>query len=149
MGVLLLPEMLVLTVITSLLPLLVLSQCQVEPSPDNVVSTQLEGSWIPDDNINSWLAPILSADIDTKELKFYRNESVSLPQIVCDSYTVYMEGQITNVYGLNDVESVAFILTEIHGNPHIILYYQEYDDLESFNVMLARAENSRDDILFT
>ena len=41
-------EMFLLSLVVSLLPLLVRPQCQVEPSPENVVSTQLEGSWIPD-----------------------------------------------------------------------------------------------------
>ena len=61
-------EMLVLVLAVTLLPL-VRSQCQVEASRENVVSTQLEGSWIPDTNINSWLSPTISAELDMKEFK--------------------------------------------------------------------------------
>ena len=60
--------LLVLLLAVTLLPL-VSSQCQVEPSPENVVSTQLEGSWIPDTNINTWLSPTISAGLDIKEFK--------------------------------------------------------------------------------
>ena len=61
-------EMLVLVLALTALPH-VRSQCQVEASPENVVSTQLEGSWIPDTNINTWLSPTISAGLDIKEFK--------------------------------------------------------------------------------
>ena len=43
----------------------------------------------------------------------------------------------------------SFILTVIEGNPHVIRYSAQWNVLDSFNVMLARAENPQDDILFT
>ena len=43
----------------------------------------------------------------------------------------------------------SFLLTVIEGNPHIVRYYSQYDILDSFNVMLARAEDPQNDILFT
>lgn len=61
--------MFLLVAILSLLPLVARSQCLVEPSDDNVVSTQLEGSWTPDGSINSWLSPSNSLENDIREMK--------------------------------------------------------------------------------
>ena len=52
---------------------------QVQPSPENVVSTQLVGSWIPDSAMNSWLSPTISAELDIQEFKWgsiKRSESI-------------------------------------------------------------------------
>ena len=62
-------EMFLLILVVSLATL-VRSQCQVEYNPENVVGTQLEGSWIPDSAMNSWLSPTISADLDIKEFKY-------------------------------------------------------------------------------
>ena len=113
--------LLLLSLVVSLLPL-ARPQCQVEPNPENVVSTQLEGSWIPDSNMNSWLSPTISAELDIKEFKyssidpvdpinliqlflvrFYKNESVPFPEGVCNSLTVFLEGELTVV----DIEGEA------------------------------------------
>ena len=61
--------MFLLVAILSLLPLVARSQCLVEPSQDNVVASQLEGSWTPDDTLNSWLSPGVSAENDIIEMK--------------------------------------------------------------------------------
>ena len=61
-------EMFLLFLVVTLVPL-VRPQCLVESSPENVVGTQLEGSWIPDSNMNSWLSPTISAELDIKEFK--------------------------------------------------------------------------------
>ena len=52
-----------------LVPALAGAQCLVEPSQDNVVASQLEGSWTPDDTLNSWLSPSVSAENDIIEMK--------------------------------------------------------------------------------
>merc|ERR1719412_1744020 len=143
-------EMFVLVLVLALTALPhVRSQCQVEASPENVVSTQLEGSWIPDTNINTWLSPTISAELDIKEFKFYKNETVPFPEGVCNAVTVFLEGELTIVDVEGEVEVASFILTVIEGNPHVIRYSSQYDILDSFNVMLARAEAPQDDILFT
>merc|ERR1712241_545151 len=51
--------------------------------------------------------------------------------------------------GYQGVQVASFILTAIEGNPHVIRYSSKYDILDSFNVMLARAEDPQNDILFT
>merc|ERR1712110_679673 len=140
--------LLLLSLVVSLLAL-ARPQCQVEPNPENVVSTQLEGSWIPDSSMNSWLSPTISAELDIKEFKFYKNESVPFPEGVCNSLTVFLEGELTVVDIEGETEVASFILTTIEGNPHVIRYSSQYDILDSFNVMLARAEDPQNDILFT
>ena len=69
-----------------------------------------------------------------------------------------MEGEVEGFifYKLTDTDVshhnlpvASFILTVIEGNPHIVRYSSQYDILDSFNVMLARAEDPQDDILFT
>ena len=43
---------------------------------------------------------------------------------------------------------LPFVLTNLSGNPHIAYYLLGEDDGESFNVMLARAEDTVEDMLF-
>merc|ERR1711990_758019 len=142
-------EMFLLILVVSLATL-VRSQCQVEYNPENVVGTQLEGSWIPDSAMNSWLSPTISADLNVKEFKFYKNDSVPFPEEVCASRTVFLAGELTLVDLEGEAEApTSFLLTMIEGNPKIITYYAQYDILGSFNVMMARAEDPQNDILFT
>merc|ERR1712048_59437 len=141
-------EVFLLTLVVTLVPL-VRPQCQVEVNPENVVGTQLEGSWIPDSNMNGWLSPTISAELDIKEFKFYKNETVPFPEGVCNSVTVFIAGELTMVDVEGEAEVVSFILTVIEGNSHVVRYSSQYDVLDSFNVMLARAEDPQNDILFT
>ena len=55
--------------LTALLPLLVRSQCVLQPSQENVLATQLEGSWIIDHQLSSWLAPSWLDSVDLQEMK--------------------------------------------------------------------------------
>ena len=71
------------------------------------------------------------------------------PPSICEPLTVYLQGEVTFVDDQNKAQLLAFILTAVDGNPHVFFYDQEENVYESFNVMLARAENSQDDILFT
>ena len=45
------------------------SQCVLSPSNENVLSTQLEGSWIIDQELSSWLAPSWVDAVDLQEMK--------------------------------------------------------------------------------
>ena len=51
-----------------ILPLLQ-SQCVLQPSPENVLSTQLEGSWIIDQELSTWLVPSWLESVDLQEMK--------------------------------------------------------------------------------
>jgi len=125
-------------------------ECVFQDDPENVVSTQLEGSWGFNQDISLVLSP-WSNDLNIKEVKFYKNETVLdvLPSWACDYIEiVYFMGEMTNVYKDDTTEVYPFLLTNISGNPHIVYYLLEYDDGESFNVMMARAENKIEDMLF-
>ena len=52
------------------------SQCVLAPSEENVLSSQLEGSWIIDQQLSSWLVPSWLDSVDLQEMKFTRNDSV-------------------------------------------------------------------------
>ena len=101
-------------------------------------------------------------------VRFYKNDSVPFPEEVCNSQTVFLAGELTVVdlegeaegfiyHKLTDTDlslhnlpaPTSFLLTVIEGNPKIITYYAQYDILASFNVMMARAEDPQNDILFT
>lgn len=81
--------------------------------------------------------------------RFYKNSSVEFPVSLCENLRVYMEGEMTLIDDLAKRQIYSYILTAIDGNPHILFYDQEFDIFQSFNVMLARAENAQDDMLFT
>jgi len=75
-------------------------ECVFQDEPGNVVGTQLEGSWGFNLEISMVLAP-WSDDIDIKELKFYKNETVLdiLPSWACDNLDIiYFMGEMTYVY---------------------------------------------------
>ena len=55
-------------ILLSILPLLQ-SQCVLDPSQENVLSTQLEGSWIIDQELSSWLVPSWLESVDLQEMK--------------------------------------------------------------------------------
>ena len=55
-------------ILLTILPLLQ-SQCVLEPSQENVLSTQLEGSWIIDQELSSWLVPSWLESVDLQEMK--------------------------------------------------------------------------------
>ena len=55
-------------ILLSILPHLQ-SQCVLAPSEENVLSTQLEGSWIIDQELSTWLVPSWLESVDLLEMK--------------------------------------------------------------------------------
>ena len=45
------------------------SQCVLNPSEENVLSTQLEGYWIIDRELSTWLVPSWLESVDLQEMK--------------------------------------------------------------------------------
>merc|ERR1711915_565929 len=112
-------------------------ECVYQEDPENVVSTQLEGSWGYNQEI-SMVLTLWSDNLDIKEVKFYKNETVLdiLPSWACDYIDrIYLVGELTIVRLDDTTEVLPFVLTNISGNPHIVYYYIEYDDAESMIVM--------------
>merc|ERR1712098_335070 len=143
-----------LSIIVFFPPLVSSGTCLLEPDGENVVSTQLEGHWVENIELNQILTNGASL---VKEFKFYKNESIAhlIPEEECMELSgrhIYMIGQCTTIYddGRSDL-LLPFVLTSVSGNPRLEYYYF-YDDAsyndESFNLMMARAADSSNDILF-
>merc|ERR1711874_534314 len=110
---------LIAVVLLTILPQLQ-SQCVLNPSEENVLSTQLEGSWIIDQELSSWLVPSWLESVDLQEMKFTRNDSIIeiFSEDFCggfingNQFRLFMTGEATVVdrlhqavgnSGLNDI----------------------------------------------
>ena len=129
------------------LPTLLMAELIVEPDKDNVVSSRLEGRWDVHSTISSQLGRNRG-----EALEFRPDNSIAakIPQKFnkfLETKTIYMAGIFTK-----RGQEHPFLLIEHKGNPHIV-YFRERDgdplgDAESFNVMLAVAKNTENDLLF-
>merc|ERR1719188_2027156 len=135
------------------LPLLVYSKCVLEPDEENVVSTQLEGSWVANMELNEILGN--NYIIEAKETKFYKNDSIVdlIPKETCMLLTklnskIYMTGEVTFIYEDEPTILVEpFILTSISGNPAIVLL-EDGEAVFGFYLMMVRAVDSDKDVMF-
>jgi hypothetical protein len=134
------------------------AEIKVEPDKENVVAGRLEGDWQLDAALSNRLsknakAPAGGAAISA--ISFTNDPAVAakLPAKFEKSLAkkrVYMAGMMT-LKGKKPRQH-PFILVEHRGNPHVV-WFRERDgdplgDAESFNVMLAAAEDQQDDLLF-
>lgn len=124
-----------------------LGQVQVQPDANNVVSSRLEGTWVPHEELTKHLEgrapgpvtfrsdPKIAAKIPARYEKFLKGRQV------------YMAGEVT--FG---GKTHPFILVEHRGNPHVVWFRERggdpLGDAESFNVMLAVAKQQQNDLLF-
>jgi hypothetical protein len=123
------------------------AELQVEPDKDNVVSSRLEGRW----NVNASISTQLGRNRGGA-IEFRQDNSIvaNVPQKYnqfLDAKTIYMAGILT----MRETEH-PFLLISHKGNPHIV-YFRERNgdplgDAESFNVMLAVAKDTQNDLLF-
>merc|ERR1719150_3439480 len=89
-------------------------------------------------------------------MKFTRNDSTIeiFPDDFCagfiagNGFRLFMTGEATVVDKHRQAVVYPFLLTEMNGNPSIILYIVDINYPSVLTVMLARAENTRDDIFF-
>lgn len=123
------------------------AELKVAPDKDNVVASRLEGRW----KVNAGISTRLGRNRGGI-LEFNANHKVvaKIPQkyneFLADR-TIYMAGTM-----IRDETAHGFILIQHKGNPHVV-YFRERDgdpfgDAESFNVMLAVAEDTANDLLF-
>lgn len=120
---------------------------KVEPDKENVVSSRLEGRWA----VNSEISTRLGRNRG-EEIEFQSNNSITseIPlkyEAFFKDRTIYMAG----IFTMRETEH-PFLLIEHKGNPHIV-YFRDRNgdplgDAESFNVMLAPAKVSQNDLLF-
>jgi hypothetical protein len=132
-------------------PSTLMAEFKVESDKENVVSSRLEGRWQFNEAISSRLRTRLPLNRD-RAMEFHADDKIVAK--IPDKYgkflkrkTIYMAGIMKS--GKNDY---PFILTEHKGNPHIVIFRERdgdpLGDAESFNVMLAVAENTSNDLLF-
>ena len=145
--------------IFSSLPAFISSQCVLYPDLENVVSTQLEGDWEINPNLTTVLWPDYLNWIQVNRVTFTNNPGIvdALPEEDCQSWMadmnlrLFMSGEMS-FYIENDTNpepvSFPYVLTILSGNPHIIYWQDEMTDTESFNLMMARADDPKNDLLF-
>lgn len=120
---------------------------QVEADKENVVSSRLAGTWQPHGELTSQLSghargtisfesdPNVAGSIPAKYEKFFQGKRI------------FMAGRMIRSDG-----KYPFVLIEHRGNPHVV-YFRERDadplgDAESFNLVIAVAKDSMNDLLF-
>ena len=123
------------------------AELKVEADKDNVVSSRLEGRWAVNAVISTRLGRNQGGLIEFKTDKNIVKRIPKKYEEFLANKTIYMAGTFTR-FG----KSFPFILLEIKGNPHIVCFRdrdgEPFGDAESFNVMLAVAKDSKNDLLF-
>ena len=135
-----------------LFPSTLMAELNFKPNKENVVSSRLEGRWQVNKAISNRLSVRLADRNQDKTIEFHADEKVvaKIPgkyeKFLADK-TIYMAGTMKS--GKNEY---PFILIEHKGNPHIVIFRERdgkpLGDAESFNVMLAVAEKTSNDLLF-
>jgi len=133
-------------------------ELKVEPDKENVVASRLEGTW----QSQMDLTKRLTGKVETPpgelpfkgELSFKSDPSVA--EMVPEQYAKFFAEQKKKIYLAGylkfDGQDHPFVVTQIHGNPHVIVWLEKNGDPfgngESFNVMLAVAKDKQNDLLF-
>lgn len=130
------------------------AQIRVEPDKENVVASRVEGDW----QVHAELTKRLTGNDAVKERKIITVKSdpsvvAKLPDKMQKHFAnrrVYMAG-IISIKG-DMKKSHPFILVEFRGNPHVVWFRdrngEAFGDAESFNVMMAAAQQRENDLLF-
>jgi len=132
-------------------------ECVLTPDPENVLSTQLEGSWVLDVELTERLDPEYGYKMSNVTFKFENSPEVvdMIPEEECEWFGNYFEGTIYMAgffSGRENEESwhiFPMVLTTLSGNPHIMYWRFNWTASDSFNVMLARSSDRSQDMLFT
>jgi hypothetical protein len=124
---------------------------------DNVVSSRLAGNWTIEADLNQRLtgeAVVKGGENSMQRVTFHAHDSVfdRLPEkyeefLVKEKSAVFMAGWM--IFG---EQKCPFFLVQQKGNPHILFFLKEGQDVfgngESFNVMMAVAKDTKNDLLF-
>jgi hypothetical protein len=130
------------------LPLRSQSGLKVEPDPENVVASRLVGRW----RVDAELTKRLGGRGVVEDVEFRRDDAVvdKIPAPIAaklKEYRIYLAG-IMVLKG----KPQPFVLVQMKGNPHVVWFRERggdpMGDAESMNVMLARAAQLNDDLLF-
>lgn len=127
-------------------------ELKVEPDKENVVASRIEGDW----QVHAPLTERLTGGqgLLLKKLSFKSDPAVATK--IPGKYAEHFQQQNIKIYLAGHVEldgkKCPFVVTNIHGNPHVIFWLERDGDPfgngESFNVMLTVAEDQQNDLLF-
>ena len=134
------------------------AELTVETDKENVVASRLEGGW----HLHNDLTKRLTGDAEPQpgelpfrgQMRFDSDQSVAgkVPGKYARVLTerkmkIYMAGYITSAG-----KAYPFVLTNIHGNPHVLFWLERdgdpFGNVESFNIMLTVAKDKQNDLLF-
>ena len=147
----------VLLALSVLFPINIAAQCILTPDTENVVGTQLVGDWTINLDLTNQLWPDYMGWVEVTGVSFTNNPEIvdTLPEDDCDSwmndFQLFLSGEMIFKLGNNtDPEPVSypFVLSSLSGNPPLIYWEDDMTDTESFNMMLARADDRNNDLLF-
>ncbi len=139
-------SLLLLTGLTGLLT--AQTPLQVQPDPENVVASRLAGTWRADAALGERLGK--KARVDLLVFQVDPQVAARIPAKFHEplqKMRIFLAGTMT----LRGKEH-PFLLTETHGNPHLIWFRERggdpMGDAESFNLMLAPGATPEQDLLF-
>ena len=144
-----------LFILSIFFPIAISAKCQLTPDNENVVGTQLAGDWKLDVNLTAQLCNDC-LDWEVTSVSFTDNPSIvdMLSEEDClwlnDGFgQLFMAGEMTFTME-QETLTHPYVLTTWRGNPHIVYwrYDEERYDRERFNLMIARAEDKNNDMLF-
>ncbi len=146
--------------IRSSLSLLIAATCivveagdlQVEPDKGNVVASRLEGSW----QVHESLTQRLTGNPKARPSKLSFTSDPSIAESVPAEYATAFNEKHMKVYLAGEAEidgtKCPFVLTQVSGNPHVLVWFERdgnpFGNGESFNLMIAVASDTQDDLLF-
>merc|ERR1719348_2850161 len=143
-----------LLILSILLPVTVSAQCVLTQDPENVVGTQLAGDWAINLDLTTQLWPDYQDWVEVTAVSFTDNPSIvdMLPEEDCGSWMndfgqLFMGGEMTFTME-EETLTFPYILGSSSGNPHLVYWTVQMTDAESFNLMIARAEDKDKDMLF-
>ena len=143
-----------LFILSIFFPITISAQCTLNPDSENVVGTQLAGDWKINADLTAQLWPDYLTWVKVTAVSFTDNPSIvdMLPEEDCGSWMndfgqLFMAGEMTFTM---DEETLTFpyVLCSSRGNPHLVYWTDQMTDAESFNLMIARAEDRNMDLLF-
>ena len=126
---------------------------RVEPDPQNVVASRIQGVWEPDKELAERLGT--AARVSSYEFESDATVAGRIPAMYEEylgKMQIFQAGTMTMRRGEATVEKFPYILVANHGNPHVIVFRERdgdaMGDTESFNLALVPAKKEADDLLF-